>query len=399
MPLRSSTAPSETSTRLSRRSVTTSSASTNSKPRTLSNASLINSNGSTPARSPNATPMPLPSSAAKRLSTAIPSLAARRASAPLQRVNSAKSVSTDGFPGTPSPTTRVSREGGATKPKPVPSVSGSARSTSYSMTRSNTAPHIETEARARVISMTPPRTQPLPGSTTPMKSPPVSSGAVVSPSINFTSPSPRNKNANGRKLLYQLNASPQQNTPPRMRHESTQGTPSSKHSTPPSGAEPRPQKSRNGSGISALAGYGEENHQQAPALLSESAAMAKLHAGRLVNGDSDDIGGGPFSVWDGDDMTLEMVTDINDGDVDEEMDTALSNILAMHTRKILLYKRLLERAQASASAQLHALQAEVRVLREHGQPTHERIPSRTRAHDVYVGEGGVVAIGAGIGGL
>ena len=37
--------------------------------------------------------------------------------------------------------------------------------------------------------------------------------------------------------------------------------------------------------------------------------------------------------------------------------------MAMHTRKILHYKRLLERAQTSTAAQLHALQAEVRVLR------------------------------------
>lgn len=48
------------------------------------------------------------------------------------------------------------------------------------------------------------------------------------------------------------------------------------------------------------------------------------------------------------------------------MEDALQNVLQMHTKKILHYKRLLERAQASASAQLHALQAQVRVLRENG---------------------------------
>ena len=47
-----------------------------------------------------------------------------------------------------------------------------------------------------------------------------------------------------------------------------------------------------------------------------------------------------------------------------QMDKALNDVLSLHTRKILHYKRLLERAQASAAAQLHALQAEVRVLRE-----------------------------------
>ncbi|KAL1744912.1 WD40-repeat-containing domain protein [Schizophyllum fasciatum] len=66
-------------------------------------------------------------------------------------------------------------------------------------------------------------------------------------------------------------------------------------------------------------------------------------------------------------MTLDMVTDADDGDVDEDMDTALKNIMAIHTRKILHYKRLLERAQAATAAQLHALQAEVRQLRNDPQ--------------------------------
>ena len=38
--------------------------------------------------------------------------------------------------------------------------------------------------------------------------------------------------------------------------------------------------------------------------------------------------------------------------------------MSIHTKKLLHYKRLLERAQAATAAQLHALQAEVRVLRE-----------------------------------
>ncbi|KIJ95253.1 hypothetical protein K443DRAFT_6374 [Laccaria amethystina LaAM-08-1] len=51
----------------------------------------------------------------------------------------------------------------------------------------------------------------------------------------------------------------------------------------------------------------------------------------------------PF--WDGDDMTMEMVTDLDDWNVDE-METALSSIMAVHIHKILPYKCLLERAQA-----------------------------------------------------
>ena len=46
------------------------------------------------------------------------------------------------------------------------------------------------------------------------------------------------------------------------------------------------------------------------------------------------------------------------------MQSALEGVHGLHMRKLLHYKRLLERAQASSAAQLHALQAEVRMLRE-----------------------------------
>lgn len=46
------------------------------------------------------------------------------------------------------------------------------------------------------------------------------------------------------------------------------------------------------------------------------------------------------------------------------MHTALDEVHKLHTRKLLQYKRLLERAQASTAAQLHALQAEISLLRE-----------------------------------
>ncbi|THH29893.1 hypothetical protein EUX98_g4290 [Antrodiella citrinella] len=81
---------------------------------------------------------------------------------------------------------------------------------------------------------------------------------------------------------------------------------------------------------------------------------------RLTRDETD----GQPSIWDGDDMTLEMLTDINDEEVDEDMENALSEVNRLHLRKLLHYKRLLERAQASSAAQLHALQAEIRLLRE-----------------------------------
>lgn len=54
------------------------------------------------------------------------------------------------------------------------------------------------------------------------------------------------------------------------------------------------------------------------------------------------------------------------------MQAALDEVNKLHLRKLLHYKRLLERAQASSAAQLHALQAEIRMLRERerdGGPT------------------------------
>jgi pyrimidine and pyridine-specific 5'-nucleotidase len=54
------------------------------------------------------------------------------------------------------------------------------------------------------------------------------------------------------------------------------------------------------------------------------------------------------------------------------MHSALDEVHKLHTRKLLHYRRLLEHAQASTAAQLHALQAEIHLLREKGEsaPTH-----------------------------
>ena len=49
------------------------------------------------------------------------------------------------------------------------------------------------------------------------------------------------------------------------------------------------------------------------ALLSESPPHGLTFNNGTENGD------GPFSVWDGDDMTLDMVTDVNDRNVDEDV--------------------------------------------------------------------------------
>jgi pyrimidine and pyridine-specific 5'-nucleotidase len=147
---------------------------------------------------------------------------------------------------------------------------------------------------------------------------------------------------------------------------------------------------------------------ETPTLLAESAAMLSMR--NKLNGiPPPDIGfwdpeGGSDTTPDMDmDMSLDMFTEAAEGDVDEEvrsisllfssntrylsqMSTALSKISALHSRKVLHLKRLLERAQASAAAQLHALQAEVRVLRS----TSAQASLHFHHHATYVqgGEGG-----------
>ncbi|KAG2136979.1 WD40-repeat-containing domain protein [Suillus bovinus] len=65
-------------------------------------------------------------------------------------------------------------------------------------------------------------------------------------------------------------------------------------------------------------------------------------------------------------MTFDMVTDV-DGEGDEELDQALVQIRALHTSKLLAYKRLLERAHASSAAQVYHLQAQLAELRSQSQ--------------------------------
>ncbi|KAF7369222.1 WD-REPEATS-REGION domain-containing protein [Mycena venus] len=61
-------------------------------------------------------------------------------------------------------------------------------------------------------------------------------------------------------------------------------------------------------------------------------------------------------------------SDVEEGEVDEEFNVALEAVRALHSRKCLALKRLLERAHASSAAQLHALQAELQMLRAQPPP-------------------------------
>ena len=62
---------------------------------------------------------------------------------------------------------------------------------------------------------------------------------------------------------------------------------------------------------------------QHPALLDESLALLESR-GKVVSGGTTGTGTAVatddgYAFWDGDDMTMEMVTDLDDGNVDEEV--------------------------------------------------------------------------------
>ncbi|KAI0049336.1 hypothetical protein FA95DRAFT_1588315 [Auriscalpium vulgare] len=359
MSSRKSATPSETASRVSRRSSTTGATGV-TKTRTVSNASLT-SNASNVSGATTVTPLKAsadqrssnvtPASAVSKRMSGLPSLTSiRRQSAPIQGyVNNALSSSSSfGSPSTPSPPSRLGGQG-IPRPvpsafKPPPSAAGSVRlarsnsmfgPTEPDISKTSTAPTVPSTPRSRVQSLTGPgdksRSNGSPGTT-------LSSG---SPSISLTTPSPQGK-------AKSIRASPQTKTP------SVKPSPS-RNSTTMSRSGGRPAKSRNGSGVSALNG--------------NTTAFPKLDFGASLGSQSaslafDDEVGPPMSVWDGDDMTVDMMTEVGDGDVDEEFQAGLDTLLKVHTKKMLHYKRLLERSQAATAAQLHALQAELRVLRE-----------------------------------
>ncbi|TFY80623.1 hypothetical protein EWM64_g3394 [Hericium alpestre] len=171
------------------------------------------------------------------------------------------------------------------------------------------------------------------------------------------SPSPKGKSG-GRSTAGSIRKQPSKNN---------LGTTPSKQSAAMSKTDSKQQKTRNGSGPSGV--------PPAPAPWSPPASMDSPMLKLTTDGDEDMRA---MSIWDGDDMTLEMLTDAGDGDVDE--DAGLDTLLSVHTKKLLHYKRLLERAQASTAAQLHALSAEVRILRER-EREREQGGGRLVTHD------------------
>ncbi|EGN94599.1 hypothetical protein SERLA73DRAFT_163115 [Serpula lacrymans var. lacrymans S7.3] len=364
---------------------------------TASNASaaLSVSRVRTRTRSPNATPVPLPSSANKRLSSSIPFLSSsanpRRSSAPVHSAVPAP-MCTDSPSAAvrrPQPGPRQSSASGIVSPNSSASVASTRRlaRTSSLYSTSVSSVHSPSSHRTRLmsdVSRTPPRT------TTESTQSPVS--------VSITSPSPAKITSRSAINLV----SPQNIN---ANHHSTNADTTHGTATPPNhspairASAEKIQKSRTGSGASVLA----RTHQsplthrthrspninmrtEQVALLSNSLAAR----GRSISLNSDEHVESPPpmlsrdsqssldafmppAIWDEDGDDFEIVTDINDSAEDEEITQALATLLTLHTSKITALKRLLERSQASAAAQLHALQAEVAILKsQQAQQSHSR---------------------------
>ncbi|KAH9177645.1 hypothetical protein EDB89DRAFT_2064605 [Lactarius sanguifluus] len=324
---------SETPSRVSRRSSAAGTASI-SKPRAISNASLISNFSNATTVTPqnvngsetysNGNPASI---RAKRMSTtSIPALSSIRR----------QSVLGYGLTSNSHSTPLVTRQ----HPKLRRLWLASARTA-----RSNNNPlgtiDLDSQGTTPLIPSTPRRVQSLvlPGERSPITESIGAGLSVSSPTISLTTPSLQSK---------RVKSSPRQSSPQVIHAESPSRT-----SAATSLVNGKSSTQRNGSSRS---------------IISVSTPPSQPDFPRL-NGDDDFAGS--MSIWDGDDMTMDMMTEANDQDVDEEFQSGLEALLSLHGKKLLHYKRLLERSQAATAAQLHALQAEVRVLRERERQREE----------------------------
>jgi pyrimidine and pyridine-specific 5'-nucleotidase len=281
-----------------------------SKPRASSNASGSTTIRNIPARSANATPIP----PVKRASTSIlsASVSSRRISVPSGR------VVTSGSP---------SVVGSARVPRPV-----------LSFTTPIVEPlKNETPPRTRVASMTLEKSPSL--SRSPSSSSHLSSSK--SPSISLTTPSPQ-ANAKSRSLHSFIATTPPKfilnNNSSSNTENSSTTTPSkqkpilSSNSTNIKPATPKRVPNTPGSKTGSPAQKSSLGRKSGSALLADGntlvlsrkpALTSSNGTGTIVATDDGWLGGGGGGIgdafWDGEDMSLEMVTDVNDGDVDEEV--------------------------------------------------------------------------------
>jgi pyrimidine and pyridine-specific 5'-nucleotidase len=302
MSLKQSSTQSETPSRISRHSSTTGVSTIFSKARTISNASLISVDSNATTVTPQSvggnetqTPSVPPTSFRnKRLSTSIPALTSiRRQSAPVNGLASnSPSASLLSSPPTSTPPSRIisTTQRDSTSLKSSSTVAGSVRTARsnniFGATDSpsqSTAPLVPSTPRPRVLSLT------VPGQRPHLSESPGTNPCTSSPSINLTMTSPQSS---------------------RVKSSSRQSSARVIHSKPPSRK----------SGTVSRANSRSQKHQtgSAPSTISMSRPPSLLDLRQL---DGDDDFAGSMSIWDGDDMTIDMLTAADDENVDEEVRT------------------------------------------------------------------------------
>ncbi|KAK7691499.1 hypothetical protein QCA50_004898 [Cerrena zonata] len=286
-----------------------------------------------------------------------------------------------------------STTGGARRPAPsVAASTRSVRAPAVSM-MSGPAPgpsgkQVPNTPRSRVTSMTsPPRprlsslTSPSPANLSSTQTPGTLGPAISLAILNQpVSPNPKARSKNSPPAGAVTPRSKSTSKPP-VHTPSTRGTPTKRHSASPHvGTTPSKSGSRPNSGVFTSPRAGGNAEKAALLADSPAAKWFKMRVDEVAD-ESGEMEGG--SMWDGglwedrDDMSMELMTELGEGEVDPDMDNALLTVRTIYLRKLLHYKRLLERAQASSAAQLHALQAEVRMLRENSGLTEEGAPAQS----------------------
>ncbi|KIY61431.1 hypothetical protein CYLTODRAFT_427543 [Cylindrobasidium torrendii FP15055 ss-10] len=264
----------------------------------------------------------------------------------------------------PSPSPRLRNGNGL--PRPRASMVPSSRSTSSlaspfnSTSNSKAEPHPPStmHSTSSTSTTTPPKAKKTP-STTPNASPGVMATPTrtkaspaaskrsplvskTSPLIQLTSPSPHPPSSTRQPVTPRNSTihSPNSNNTPRMRNEAPLTS-----ERPKLLADSPAMLSFN---VSPHEISGPENHFFSLSPSADTTITART---------SEDW------VDDDDTMSMDMITE-DGADDDEDLGLLLGQVSSFHNKKILALKRLLERTQASSAAQMHAMQAEIQILRQ-----------------------------------
>ncbi|KAG9119487.1 hypothetical protein FRC07_005470, partial [Ceratobasidium sp. 392] len=314
------------------------------------------------ARSPNATPMPGGHPSPRLPSSAIPAFMSRKASNPLtvtpNRTNSGGSTNS------PVATSKLNITSpiAASKSPARPMVSRTAAQTNAPRSRTTSGvSKASTKSRSMASrsnkSVTRQERSPSPtkkgGAQLPQPESPVQPSPVK--------PKPR--------LAGVANGSPAMSTPSRPPHK-TPGSRQTSNVFPPLDT-PSPSRSQREPPVPKLpAVVWPANDKQSTANGSFgrdwTPSVRMGHSGPASEAYGIPLGseGLPQFRPEDDEMTMELITEVDDGgELDEDMQAALHTVHITHVKKLTHYKRLLEGAQTSSASQLHALQAELRMLR------------------------------------